>query len=65
MAEMRPVARDIRDWLYDLQGIRKVELWGIQEEQIFLKYSSTTLYQKGISIGEIVDALEQQNIILP
>ena len=52
MAEMRPVARDIRDWLYDLQGIRKVELWGIQGEQIFLKYSSTTLYQKGISIGE-------------
>ena len=65
MAEMRPVARDIRDRLYDLQGIRKVELWGIQEEQIFLKYSSTTLFQKGISIGEIVDALEQQNIILP
>ena len=65
MAEMRPVARDIRDWLYDLEGIRKVELWGIQAEQIFLKYSSTTLYQKGISIGDIVDALVQQNVILP
>jgi multidrug efflux pump subunit AcrB len=65
MAEMRPAARDIRDWLYDLQGIRKVELWGVQQEQIFLKYSSTTLYQKGISIGEIIDALVQQNVILP
>ncbi|MEJ2168337.1 MAG: efflux RND transporter permease subunit [Desulfobacterales bacterium] len=65
MAEMRPVARDIRDWLYDLQGIRKVELWGIQEEQIFLKYSSTTLYQKGIGIGQIIDALVQQNVVLP
>ena len=65
MAEMRPVARDIRDGLYDLQGIRKVELWGVQQEQIYLKYSSTTLYQKGISIGEIIDALVQQNVILP
>jgi multidrug efflux pump subunit AcrB len=65
MAEMRPVAHDIRDQLYALEGIRKVELWGIQEEQIFLKYSSTTIYQNGISIGEIVDALVQQNVILP
>lgn len=65
MAEMRPVAHDIRDQLYALEGIRKVELWGIQEEQVFLKYSSTTLYQNGISIGEIVDALVQQNVILP
>ena len=65
MAEMHPVARDIRDWLYDLKGIRKVELWGVQKEQIFLKYSSAALYQKGISIGEIIDALVQQNVILP
>ena len=65
MAEMRPVARDIRDQLYDLEGIRKIELWGIQEEQIFLKYSSTTFFQKGISIREIIDALVQQNVILP
>lgn len=47
MAEMRPVARDIRDWLYDLQGIRKVELWGIQEEQIFLKYAQRPFIKKG------------------
>ncbi len=65
MAEMRPVAHNIRDQLYDLEGIRKVELWGIQNEQIYLKYSSTMFAQKGIGIGEIIDALVQQNVVLP
>jgi multidrug efflux pump subunit AcrB len=31
MAEMRLVARDIRDRLYELDGIRKVELYGVQD----------------------------------
>jgi multidrug efflux pump subunit AcrB len=65
MAEMRPVAHNIRDQLYDLEGIRKVELWGIQNEQIYLKYSSTMFSQKGIGIREIIDALVQQNVVLP
>jgi len=65
MAEMRPVARDIRDRLYELDGIRKVELWGVQDEQVFLKFSTTKLSQYGISIAEIVSALVQQNVVLP
>jgi len=65
MAEMHPVARDIRDRLYELEGIRKVELWGVQDEQIYLKYASATLINEGISIGEIIDALVKQNVILP
>ena len=64
MSEMRPTARDIRDKLYELQGVSKVELWGVQEEQIFLKYMTAKLSQYGISIGEIVDTLVQQNVIL-
>jgi multidrug efflux pump subunit AcrB len=65
MAEMRPVARDIRDRLYELDGIRKVELWGVQDEQVFLKFSTTKLSQYGISIGEIVNRLVQTNVVLP
>ena len=37
MAEMRIVARDVRDRLYELPGIRKIELYGVHEEQVFLK----------------------------
>jgi len=65
MAEMRLVARDIRDRLYELDGIRKVELFGVQDERVTLKFSNAKLSQFGVSPGEVVDTLVRQNIILP
>jgi multidrug efflux pump len=65
MAEMRLVARDIRDRLYELNGIRKIELWGVQNEQVFLKFSTSKLTHYGISINQIKDTLVKQNVILP
>ena len=65
MAEMRLVARDIRDRLYELDGIRKVELFGVQDERVTLKFSNAKLSQFGVSPGEVIDTLVRQNIILP
>jgi len=65
MAEMRIVARDIRDRLYELQGIRKIELYGVHEEQVFLKFSTTKLTQFGIKGEDIVNTLIKQNVVLP
>lgn len=65
MAEMREVARDVRDRLYELQGIRKVELWGVHEERVFLEFSSAKLAQVGVSIQDIVRTLTSQNVVLP
>lgn len=65
LAEMRDVARNTRDRLYALKGIEKVELFGIQEERIYLEVSNTKLAQLGISPLVIVSTLQRQNIILP
>ncbi len=65
MAEMRLVARDIRDRLYELQGIRKVELFGVQEEVVRLKFSNTKLSQFGLTPQQIFSGLVQQNVVLP
>ena len=65
MEEMRETARDIRDDLYELEGIRKVELWGVHDERVFLEYSSAKLAQVGVSIQDIVRTLTEQNIVLP
>ncbi len=65
MAEMRIVARDVRDRLYELRGIRKVELYGVQEEQVRLKFSNTKLSQFGLSPQEIFSGLVEQNVVLP
>ncbi|NIS70907.1 MAG: AcrB/AcrD/AcrF family protein, partial [Proteobacteria bacterium] len=65
MAEMRLVARDIRDRLYELDGTRKIELYGVQEEQVYLKFSTTKLSQFGITGREIIQTLVEQNVVLP
>ena len=65
LAEMREVARNARDQLYSLEGIKKVELYGIQNEQVYLEVSNAKLAQLGMSPGVIVRALQAQNVILP
>jgi len=65
LAEMREVARTTRDRLYALAGIKKIELFGIQEERVFLDLANSKLAQFGINPGVILDTLENQNVILP
>ncbi len=65
LEEMRQVAQDIRDRLYILEGIRKVELYGVQDEEVSLKFSNAKLAQVGVSTADLVLALQQQNVVLP
>jgi len=65
MADMRLVARDLRDRLYELQGIRKVELFGVQQEWVRLKFSNSRLGQFGLSGSNLIETLTEQNVVLP
>jgi len=65
MAEMRIVARDIRDRLYELNGIRKIDLYGVHDEQVFLDFSMTRLAQFGITGEQVINTLVEQNVVLP
>lgn len=65
LAELRDTARDIRDRLYGLDGIKRVEFFGIQEERIYLETTPGKLAQYGVSPQEIFGQLVQQNVIEP
>ena len=65
LAEMRLVAREMRDRLYALDGVKKVELYGIQDEQVFLEFSNAKLAEFGIDPSVIVRTLRDQNVLLP
>jgi multidrug efflux pump subunit AcrB len=65
LAEMRDLARDVRDRLYTLEGVKKILLLGIQEERIYLQYSPERLAGYGVSPKQIFNTLAQQNIIKP
>lgn len=65
MAEMRDVARDVRDKLYTLDGIKQVQILGIQEERIYLETSPGEIAQLGVSPQSLISALISQNVIQP
>lgn len=65
LAELREVARDTRDRLYTLHGVRKIEILGVQDERIFIETTPARLAQLGVSPQEIFGALVQQNVIQP
>ncbi|WP_417320193.1 efflux RND transporter permease subunit [Emcibacter sp.] len=65
MAEMSDTAKSIRNTLYTLKGVRRVEIIGVQEEQILLEANPGTLAQLGISPEQIFSELALQNIIQP
>ncbi len=65
IAEMQNTAEKVRDRLYAVEGIKKIELFGVQEERIFLEISRANVAKYGIDLSVIVDTLRNQNIILP
>ncbi|MCK5191502.1 MAG: efflux RND transporter permease subunit, partial [Methylococcales bacterium] len=65
MAEMYEVARNTREQLSSMQGIKKIILSGVQHEQIYLNVSNAKIAQYGLEPKAITNALKAQNIILP
>lgn len=65
IAEMRRRARTLRDRLYGIEGVRKIELFGIEKERIFVEFDNARLAQLGITPSAISETLQKQNIILP
>lgn len=65
LQEMRDIARDVRDRLTSLDGVKKVSLLGVQDERVLMKFSNAKLTQFGLTPANIGNTLEQQNILLP
>ncbi|WOF75133.1 efflux RND transporter permease subunit [Parvibaculaceae bacterium PLY_AMNH_Bact1] len=65
MAELRQVARDLRDAIGALPLVSQVDLYGIQDEQIWLTADQTYMDQLGLSQQAVIAALTGQNVILP
>ena len=65
LAQIHAVAKRIQDELYVLPGVKRVTLYGVQNETIWIEFSTARLAQLGFSISVIRDALVSQNLILP
>ena len=63
LGDMYDMAQHIRDTLYGVEGTKKIEILGRQEERIFLEASNARLAQLGISPQSLITELQKQNIV--
>ncbi|UCG12231.1 MAG: efflux RND transporter permease subunit, partial [Deltaproteobacteria bacterium] len=63
--ELEDVADEVREELLLLPDVAKVEIYGAQEERIFVEYNNARLAELGFSPTQLQEFLASQNIIIP
>lgn len=62
-AQTKVYAEQIRDALLRVPDVGKVELWGVQEEKIFIEIANAKQAMLGVDAQTIIAALGQQNAV--
>ncbi len=63
--ELREQAERIRRILLGVQGVKKIELLGVQPEQIYVELESSKLAQLGIDPNQLMALIQTQNAMTP
>lgn len=61
--EMEVVAKDLRDRLIALDAAAKVEIQGVQEEQIYIDYDQADILRYGLTSANIQNLISGTNIL--
>ena len=64
-AEMKDIADAARDELLRIPDAAKVEIFGAQEERIFVEYNDARLAELGLSVNQLQQILSSANIVNP
>ena len=63
--ELKDAADDIRDQLLKVDGVGKVERWGVQAERIFVDFTNSRMAAAGISPFALAQIIDRQNTLQP
>lgn len=64
-AEQQQLAEKIRNDLLTVNLVAKVDIYGEQEERIFVEYNSSQLTELGVAPEYLAEVLSNKNIIIP
>jgi multidrug efflux pump len=64
-AQMKKVAEGLRQRLLKVKNVTKVNLYGTQDEKIYVEFSSAKLATLGITTDQIFQSLARQNAVVP
>lgn len=62
-AEVKTFADDVRQQLLRVADVSKVELFGVQDEKLFIEISQKRLAQLGLDFNQVLNQLGQQNAV--
>jgi multidrug efflux pump len=65
LEELRQRVEAVRQEILRLPNVQKVELFGVQDQKIFVELSPSTLANLGTDVPKIAEQLQAQNIITP
>lgn len=63
-AELERYVKDMRKELSVVQGVARVDLWGVQEKRIYLDVSTAQLSALGLTPEQIMQTLQSQNLVV-
>ncbi|MEE8302872.1 MAG: efflux RND transporter permease subunit, partial [Candidatus Tectomicrobia bacterium] len=63
--ELKEIADRVRDELLLLANVAKVDIYGAQDERVFVEYNNARLAELGLSPSNLRQLLESRNIIIP
>jgi multidrug efflux pump subunit AcrB len=63
--ELKDAAEDFRKKLYQIVGISKVELHGVQHERVWLELDTRKMAAIGVQVNALIKDLQGQNVVLP
>ena len=63
-AEVKEIAKAVRQRLLRVPDVTKVDLFGLQDEKIYLEFSHARLAMLGVPVDQILDVVRRQNAIV-
>ncbi|MEI8144686.1 MAG: efflux RND transporter permease subunit [Alphaproteobacteria bacterium] len=64
-ADMKRLAERLKSRLLRVPNVTKVNIYGVQDEKIFVEFSHAKLATLGIPASAIFESLQRQNVVVP
>ena len=64
-AELKEIAYTVRDMLLRLDDTGRIEVHGVQDERVFVEFDAARLAELGVSVRQLQQQLQAQNILIP
>lgn len=63
--ELEETADEIKRGLYKVEGVSKVELYGVEPERIYIEFNGVRLAALGLTTQSVATAIMQTNVVSP